>query len=62
MRDDKTERGYPLPSMSNCQEEDIPRLRKALNAIDADITKSEAELGGIAAALDAINGETGGEE
>ena len=48
MRDDRTpHRNYPLPSMEHMQEEDVPRLRAALGAIDGDVEGMELALSNL---------------
>ena len=39
--DDRTARGWPLPSPDNLLEEDVMRLRGAINAIDGGLTALE---------------------
>ena len=46
--DDRTLRGLPLPHVDNILDFDVERLREAITTIDADITKIESTLQGVA--------------
>ena len=65
MLDERTKnRNYPLPAFDNLQEQDVPRLREALNAIDKDIVEivslpSGGTTGQVLAKVSGENGDAG---
>nr|VFK16309.1 MAG: hypothetical protein BECKLFY1418C_GA0070996_102245 [Candidatus Kentron sp. LFY] len=49
MRDDRTPRGYPLPSTSNSLRDDLPRLRESFGLVDGDMTMVAGRISALEA-------------
>ena len=54
-RDDRTNKGWPLPYGDNALYDDVERLREALNLIDANVTAVEENASTLGKAQESIN-------